>query len=161
MQRRAMELPTAASRALTPWNARRIEQVVPRRVLPVIVLDSVEHGELVPRSHVDLEPPDAVHDVVVDALGEAAVGFSTRLPIAFQDGGRIVGKRRELWRGRTSNQREATRFGQRSDASGITLKIRVSGENGSPASSGVIEPQLNETPLQRRFPSGIPSSLSC
>jgi hypothetical protein len=74
-------------------NARRIEQVVRRRVLPVIVLDSVEHGELVPRSHVDLDSSDAVHDVVVDALGEAAVSFSTRLPIAFQDGGRIMGKR--------------------------------------------------------------------
>jgi len=48
------------------------------------------------RSHVDLESSDAVHDMVVDALGEAAVRLSTRLPVAFEDGGRIVSKGREL-----------------------------------------------------------------
>jgi hypothetical protein len=68
---------------------------------------------------VDLESSDAVHDVVVDALGDAAVSFSTRLPIAFQDGGRIVGKRCELWRGRTSNQREAAQ--QRTDVATRTV----------------------------------------
>jgi hypothetical protein len=56
----------------------------------VIVLEnSVEHGELVPWSHVDLESSDAVHDVAVDALGEEAVSLSTRLPIALEDGGGI------------------------------------------------------------------------
>jgi hypothetical protein len=117
--------PPLARAARLHRNARRIEQVVPRRVLPVIVLDSVEHGELVPRSHVDLESSDAVHDVVVDALGEAAVSFSTRLPIAFQDGGRIMGKGCELWRGRTSNQREAAQ--QRTDVATRTVSEGING----------------------------------
>src|SRR5436190_16687529 len=54
------------------------------------VLDAFEDRELAPRSHVDLELPDAVDDVVVDALGVLPVVFAARLPVAFENVARIV-----------------------------------------------------------------------
>jgi hypothetical protein len=55
-------------------------------MLAVFVLDASKDGELTPRSQVNLELPDPVHDVIVDALGvRTGRRVLTRLPVTLQD----------------------------------------------------------------------------
>ena len=48
-------------------------------VLAMLILHAFEDRELPARAHVDLELPDAIDDVVVDALGVGAVALAARL----------------------------------------------------------------------------------
>ena len=66
-------------------HAVRLQQVLGRVVIAMRVLNAFEDGELAPWPHVDFELPDAVDDVVVDALGVLAVGLAAGLPVAFED----------------------------------------------------------------------------
>ena len=90
------DLPPLPGAATLHRDLIRLQQVVGRRVLAVLVLDALEDRELGPWTHVHFELRDAVDDVVVDALGVASVALAARLPAALQDVARIVGKRCEL-----------------------------------------------------------------
>ena len=90
------DLPPLTGAAALDGDLMRTQQVVRRRMIAVLFLNALEDRELGAWAHVHLELRDAVDDVVVDALGVAAVALAARLPAALQDVARIVGERREL-----------------------------------------------------------------
>src|SRR6187431_65046 len=79
------DLPPLLGAASLHRNLERTQQVVGRRVIAVLVLDTLEDRELGARTHVHFELRDTVDDVVVDALGVASVALAARLPAALED----------------------------------------------------------------------------
>src|SRR6266550_8290502 len=73
------DLPPLLRAAGLHRDTERLQQVLRRLVIAVLVLDALENGEFAPRSHVDLEDGYAVDDVVVDALRVLPVAFAARL----------------------------------------------------------------------------------
>ena len=86
----------------------RLEQVVGRIVLAVLVLDATEDRELVTRTEVHLELPHAVHDVIVDPLRVAAALVLARLPVALEDVTRVARVGNEVLGSEPAGRRQRT-----------------------------------------------------
>ena len=89
----------AGARGCPRADAKRLEQVVRRIVLAVLVLDAREDRELPARPDMDLELRHAVDDMVVDPLGVVTVRLLARLPVAFEDVARVAVIRDQLLSG--------------------------------------------------------------
>src|SRR5262249_60450023 len=87
----------------------RLQEVVGRRVVAMLILDALEYGELALGPQMHLEHTDAVHDVVVHALTVAAVRFAARLPVAFENGAGVVGECSKLGTGRARDRKTRRR----------------------------------------------------
>ena len=99
-------------------HAIRLQQVVGRVVLAVLVLNALKNRELASRAEMNLKQADAVDDVIVNALRISAGLIQARLPAAFKNVSRITTIGNPLGVGRTRHQNgernESTR--QRQDS---------------------------------------------
>ncbi len=66
-------------------DSMRLQQVLRRSVLAVLVVDTLEDGELAARSQMYLELADAVDDMVVHTFGVAPIHVAARLPVALEN----------------------------------------------------------------------------
>jgi hypothetical protein len=71
------DFPAALGTAALHRDRMGLQEVLRRSVIAVFVLDVVEDRELPSGAHVDFELAHTVHNVIVHALGIAAVGFPT------------------------------------------------------------------------------------